>query len=108
MTTYWAILERMRGSELRLTKMDDEIYQHFKREFPEFDPKETIDEDKMKSKEGKERWRNFMMGYEKTIEDYNFGTMLRADPKFEFGEKETIFGLKAGFMVAVELLTLAI
>lgn len=95
MTTYWAILEKMRGSMLRLTKMDDEIYEHFKREFPEFDPKETIDEDKMKSKEGKERWRNFMMTYEKTVEDYNFGTMLRLNPKFEYGEKETIFGLPA-------------
>lgn len=92
MTTYWAILEKMRGSKLRLTKMDDEIYGHFKKEFPEFDPKETINEDKMKSKEGKERWRNFMMTYEKTVEDYNYGTMLRSNPKFEYGEKETIFG----------------
>ena len=95
MTTYWAILEKMRGSKLRLTKMDNEIYDHFKREFPEFDPKETINEDKMKSKEGKERWRNFMMKYEKSVGDYNFGTMLRSNPKFEYGEKETIFGLQA-------------
>lgn len=95
MTTYWAILEKMRGSKLRLTKMDDEIYGHLKREFPEFDPKETINEDEMKSKEGKERWRNFMMTYEKTVEDYNFGTMLRSNPKFEYGEKETIFGSPA-------------
>ena len=93
MTTYWAILEKMKGSQLRLTKMDDEIYEHFKKEFPDFDPKETVDEDKMKSKEGKEKWRNFMMTYEKTIEDYNFGAMLRSNPKFEYTEKETIFGL---------------
>lgn len=92
MTTYWSILERMRGSRLRLTKMDDEIYEHFQREFPEFDPAQTINEDKMKSKEGKEKWRNFMMTYEKSIDDYNFGTMLRSNPKFEYGEKETIFG----------------
>lgn len=92
MTTYWAILEKMKGSQLRLTKLDDEIYDHFKKDFPEFDPTETINEDTMKSKEGKERWRNFMMAYEKKIDDYNFGTMLRANPKFEYGEKETIFG----------------
>lgn len=72
--------------------MDDEIFEHFCKEFPEFDPKDTIDENQMKSKEGKERWRNFMMTYEKTVDDYNFGTMLRANPKFEYGEKETIFG----------------
>lgn len=93
MTTYWSILEKIPGSKLRLTKMDDEILEHLKKDFPEFDPAETIDEDKMKSKEGKARWRAFMMEYEKKIEDYNFGTMLRASPKFEYGEKETIFGV---------------
>lgn len=85
----------MKGSRLRLTKMDDEIFEHFKKDFPDFDPTETIDEDKMKSKEGKEQWRDFMMTYEKTVEDYNFGTMLRSNPKFEYGEKETIFGLQS-------------
>lgn len=92
MTTYWSILERMRGSKLRLTKIDDEIYEHFKKEFPDFDPAATINEDEMKSKAGKERWRNFIMAYEKRVDDYNFGTMLRASPTTEYGEKETIFG----------------
>ena len=90
--TYWKLLEGIRGSKLRLTKMDDDIFEDFKQEFPEFDPTETIDEDKMKSKEGKEKWRNWMMKYEKRVEDYNFGTMLRSNPRFEYGEKETIFG----------------
>ncbi|KAL9631779.1 MAG: hypothetical protein Q9204_004074 [Flavoplaca sp. TL-2023a] len=102
MTTYWAILEKMKGSQLRLTKIDDEILEHFKKDFPEFDPKETINEDTMKSKEGKERWRNFMMAYEKKIDDYNFGTMLRANPKFEYGEKETIFAMRMQFY-AIEI-----
>ena len=93
MTTYWAILGKMRGSRLRLTKIDNDILEHFRRDFPEFDAAETINEDKMKSKEGKERWRNFMMAYEKKVDDYNFGTMLRSNPKFEYGEKETIFCL---------------
>ncbi len=105
MATYWAILEKMRGSSLRLTKMDDEIYEHFRKEFPEFDPRETIDENKMKSKEGKEKWRNFMMGYDKKVEDYNFGTMLRSNPKFEYGEKETIFGLRSATPWTAAMLT---
>jgi len=96
MTTYWSILEKMRGSKLRLTRMDDEIHEDFKREFPDFDPAATLNEDEMKSKAGKEKWRNWMMTYEKTIDDYNFGTMLRASPKFEYGEKETIFGMHDG------------
>ncbi|KEZ42306.1 hypothetical protein SAPIO_CDS6175 [Scedosporium apiospermum] len=91
MQTYWSILERVKGSALRLTRWDDEIYEHLKEAFPEFDPAETIDEDKMKSKEGKERWRNFMMKYDKKVGEFNFGTMLRSNPKFEYGREETIF-----------------
>lgn len=102
MQTYWAILEKVKGSTLRLTKMDDEIYEHMKKDFPEFDPAETINEDEMKSKQGKERWRKFMMAYEKKIEDYNFGTLMRSNPKFEYGEKETIFVPRMQFY-AVEI-----
>ncbi|KAI9766610.1 MAG: hypothetical protein M1840_006421 [Geoglossum simile] len=91
MSIYWGILEKMRGSRLRLTKMDNDIYEHLKRDFPGFNPAETIDEDKMKDKFGKEKWREFMMAYEKKVGDYNFGTLLRSNPKFEYGEKETIF-----------------
>ena len=92
MTTYWALLENRKGSTLQLTKIDNDILEDFKQTFPDFDPAATIDEDKMKSKEGKEKWRNFMMKYEKTISDFNFGTMLRSNSRFEYGEKETIFG----------------
>ena len=95
MSTYWSILEKIPGSKLRLTKFDDEIYEHFKKEFPDFDATATINEDEMKSKEAKEHWRNFISAYEKKVEDFNFGTMLRANPKFEYGEKETIFGMSA-------------
>ncbi|KAF2840473.1 DUF757 domain-containing protein [Patellaria atrata CBS 101060] len=100
--TYWSLLQLRRGSELRLTRMDDDIYEHFKTEFPEFDPAETIDEDKMKSKEGKERWRNFINQYEKKVDDFNFGTMMRSNPKFEYGEKETIFVVRMQFY-AIEI-----
>jgi hypothetical protein len=105
MTTYWSILEKMPGSKLRLTRMDDQILQHLHDAFPEFDPAETIDEDKMKSKEGKERWRNFMNVYEKgdnKVEEYNFGTMLRRDAKSEYGEKETMFAVRMQFY-AIEI-----
>lgn len=105
MTVYWGILEKVPGSKLRLTRIDDEILDHLHREFPGFDPAETLDEDKMKSKEGKEKWRNFVTQYEKgenKIEDYNFGTMLRKNPKMEYGEKETILVLRMQFF-AIEI-----
>ncbi|KEQ98440.1 hypothetical protein AUEXF2481DRAFT_26817 [Aureobasidium subglaciale EXF-2481] len=91
MTTYWSILEKVPGSKLRLTKIDDEIYEHFKKEFPDYDAKATINEDEMKSKAGKDRWRNFINQYENKVDDYNFGTLLRSNPAFEYGQDETIF-----------------
>lgn len=94
MSTYWAILEKVPGSKLRLTKLDDEIYEHLMADFPEFDPAKTIDEDEMKSKTGKERWRKFLMAYENKVDDYNFGTMMRGNPKWEYGQDETIFGMR--------------
>lgn len=72
--------------------MDDAIYEHLKTDFPEFDPAATINEDEMKSKTGKERWRKFMMVYEKKVDDYNFGTIVRTNPKKEYDEEGTIFG----------------
>lgn len=92
LTTYWAILEKVRGSTLKLTKIDDEIYEHLMKDFPEFDPAKTIDEDEIKSKTGKERWRKFMMAYEKKVDDYNFGTIVRVTPSAEYAEDNTIFG----------------
>lgn len=46
----------------------------------------------MKSKEGKERWRNFMMAYDKKVDDFSFGTILRTSPDVEYGQDTTIFG----------------
>lgn len=93
MEIYWQLLEGIPGSKLKLTKIDDEIYDHLKQEFPDFDPAATINEDSMKSKEGKERWRNFVNQYEKKVDDYNFGTMLRANAKEDYGKDTTIFGM---------------
>ena len=98
METYWKILEKVPGSKLRLTKIDE----HLKKDFPEFDAAATLNEDEMKSKQGKERWRKFITEYEKKIEDYNFGTMLRADPKTEYSQEGTIFAVRMQFY-AIEI-----
>jgi hypothetical protein len=108
MATYWSLLENIPGSKLRLTRLDDDIYDHFKRHFPEFDVASDIHEDEMKSKEGKEKWRKFIGEYEKTVDDFNFGTMLRINPRMEYGEKETIFGRLRPFAKMFELSQLAV
>lgn len=97
MQTYWSILEKVKGSSLRLTKIDEDIYAHLQEAFPDFDPAKKIDEDEMKSKSGKQRWRDFMMQYEKKVDDYNFGTMVRNDAKAEYDEDTTIFGKHTKF-----------
>lgn len=94
--TYWNILGKRAGSALRLTSKDDEIYEHLIKEFPEFldnDFKEArvIDENKMKSVDGKKRWRAFMNVYEKTVDDFNFGTLLRTQVNQEYSQENTIF-----------------
>jgi len=47
--------------------MDQEIYDHLLETFPDFDPKKLLNEDEMKSKSGKEKWRKFLMRYEKKV-----------------------------------------
>ncbi|KAJ5201969.1 Protein PBDC1 [Penicillium cinerascens] len=100
--TYWAILEKVKGSQLRLTKMDDEIYESFMKEFPDFDPAATLNEDAMKSKAGKEKWRKWVNQFEKKIEDYNFGTIIRNRADQEYEQHNTIFGVRMQFY-AIEL-----
>lgn len=85
--------------------MDGDIYEDLMKTFPEFEDKENLrilDEEKMKSKEGKERWRNFVMGYEKSLTDYNFGTLIRTNCDKLYAEDNTILVLRTQF-VALEI-----
>ncbi|ANB11769.1 hypothetical protein AWJ20_4591 [Sugiyamaella lignohabitans] len=103
--TYWNLLEKVPASSLRLTKIDDEIYEHLLKDFPEFENTEyglIINEDEMKSVTGKARWRKFMNTYENTVDDFNFGTLLRTNSKGEYSEENTIFVPRMQFY-AVEI-----
>ncbi|KIP10797.1 hypothetical protein PHLGIDRAFT_28275 [Phlebiopsis gigantea 11061_1 CR5-6] len=100
--TYWNLLEKVPPANLKLTKQDDEIYEHFKRDFPEIfvEPYERItklDEDMMKSKEGKEKWRKFIESYKDTVKDYNFGSLIRTNARDEYSETNTIFTTRIQF-----------
>lgn len=59
---------------------------------PPHDKLVKLDEDWMKSKDGKERWRNFIEAYKEKVKDYNFGSLIRTDARDEYGERNTIFG----------------
>ncbi|TFK52838.1 DUF757-domain-containing protein [Heliocybe sulcata] len=100
--TYWNLLEKIPPRQLKLTKLDDEIFDHVMKDFPELaqEPHEKItkiDEEWMKSKEGKERWRKFIEAYEKKVKDYNFGSLIRTDAREEYAELNTIFVTRIQF-----------
>jgi hypothetical protein len=106
METYWSLLQNIRGSTLRLTRFDDEILGHLHSIFPDFDPAKELDEDAMKSPEGKRMWREFMNVYEKgekEVKDFNFGTLLRKGPRMGCDkEEEVIFAVRMQW-VAIEI-----
>ncbi|TFK68166.1 DUF757-domain-containing protein [Pluteus cervinus] len=105
--TYWNLLEKVKPEDLRLTKLDDEIYEHTLETFPELKEDNyakliKLDEDWMKSKDGKERWRVFIESYKGKVTDYNFGSLIRTDAREEYGEHNTIFVTRIQFY-AIEI-----
>jgi len=105
--TYWNLLEKIPPRELRLTKLDDEIYEHAISTFPELTANDyagfvKLDEDWMKSEDGKKRWREFINAYEKKVKDYNFGSLIRTDARGEYSETNTIFVTRIQFY-AIEI-----
>ncbi|EIW53461.1 DUF757-domain-containing protein [Trametes versicolor FP-101664 SS1] len=102
--TYWNLLEKVNPRDLKLTKIDDEIFEHATTAFPELLENDhaklsVIDEEWMKSESGKTRWRDFIQSYEKKIKDYNFGSLIRTDARQEYSETNTIFVTRIQFYV---------
>ena len=79
-------------------RIDDEIFADLSEKFPEvvqppYEKLVKLDEDWMKSEEGKKRWRDFIEAYKDKVKDYNFGSLIRTDSMGEYGEMNTIFGM---------------
>lgn len=70
-------------------------------EFPELveNPEriKALDEDIMKDANGKERWRKFIAAYEKRVDDYNFGSLIRTDAAGEYSQVNSIFVTRMQF-----------
>jgi hypothetical protein len=113
--TYWNLITKVKPSSLhRLTKCvpslssspqtdvwwdryDDEIVEAFTAAFPEIvgddERIKKVNEDEMKSADGKARWRACMKSFESHPElDYNFGSLVRADCEKDYSEENSIFG----------------
>lgn len=102
--TYWTLLQKFGPKRLSLTKVDDELYNDLLATFPEFEggKLQTIDENEMKSKTGKEKWRVFCNRYETKVPDFNFGTLLRLNAGEGYTQDNTMFAVRTQFY-AVEI-----
>lgn len=74
---------------MRLTPNDDVIYSHFRQDFPDLNV-DVINEDELKSAAGKAKWRPFCEKFKNIVEDYSFGTLMRADAKDEYTDANTL------------------
>lgn len=79
------------GIPLLLRRIDDEIYEDFELTFPEINVA-RLNEDHFKSSDAKEKWRPWINKYEKRVNDFNFGTLLRIDPTEDYTKENTMFG----------------
>ena len=99
--TYFKLISSIDPSKVKLTRLDDEIYNHFKSQFPHIDLLQlNVDQD-FKSKTAKEEWRAFLSKYE-TVADHNFGTLLRIRSDQEYTEENTFFVTRIQFY-AIEI-----
>lgn len=82
---------------LRLTPIDDLIYKAFREEFPTLDVR-IIDENDLKSKKEKDKWRPFCERFKTLLEDYSFGTLLRSDAEENYSEENTMLVTRIQFL----------
>ncbi|KAF8566022.1 hypothetical protein P879_08450 [Paragonimus westermani] len=73
---------------LRLTRMDDVIYEEFNNTFPDLDVS-VISEERLKSPESKVIWREFCNKFVDQLEDYNFATLFRLDASKGYDPQNT-------------------
>ncbi|KAK9509546.1 hypothetical protein O3M35_006842 [Rhynocoris fuscipes] len=98
---YFNILCSVDPKSLRLTPHDDKIYSLFRQEFPDLDVR-LLNEDEMKSVDGKKKWREFCETFKEEIEDYNFGTLVRKDVTGDYTEENSILITRIQFF-AIEI-----
>merc|ERR1712198_393732 len=98
---HYSLISSIDPTFLKLTPVDNEIYKKFKDEFPNVNLA-MINEDEMKSEAGKKVWREFCESFKGTVEDYNFGTLLRLDPTADYNPENTILVPRIQFL-AIEI-----
>lgn len=85
---------------LKLTPYDDQIYQTFREDFPNFNVGK-VSENELKNPSAKHKWRSFIEKFNK-LEDYSYGTLMRADASQDFGPHNSILIVRIQFW-AIEI-----
>ncbi|XP_003487356.1 protein PBDC1 [Bombus vosnesenskii] len=98
---YFNILCSVDPKFLKLTPHDEQIYKTFRDAFSDLKV-DKINEDELKSPEGKMKWRPFCEQFKGLVEDYSFGTLLRADCEGDYSEENSILTTRIQFY-AIEL-----
>ncbi|CAH0380551.1 unnamed protein product [Bemisia tabaci] len=98
---YFNILCAVDPKLLKLTPHDEIIYTSFRNEFPDMKV-DIINENELKSPEQKEKWRPFCENFKTVVENYSFGTLLRADCKEDYSESNSFIVPRIQFL-AIEL-----
>ncbi|KAK2143158.1 hypothetical protein LSH36_872g01060 [Paralvinella palmiformis] len=99
--TYFNLISAVDPMFLKLTRVDDVIYQTFREDFPDLDVR-IVNDDELKSKEGKEKWREFCNKFEGKVEDFNMGTLLRLDCGNDVSDENTTLVPRIQFL-AIEI-----
>ena len=98
---YFNLLCSVDPKFLKLTPHDEQIYKCFREVFHDLKV-DKVNEDELKSSEGKAKWRPFCEQFKGFIEDYSFGTLLRADCDQDYSEENSILTTRIQFY-AIEL-----
>eukprot|EP00180_Rhodochaete_pulchella_P000754 Plantae.Rhodophyta-Rhodochaete_pulchella.ctg15851.p2 GENE.Plantae.Rhodophyta-Rhodochaete_pulchella.ctg15851~~Plantae.Rhodophyta-Rhodochaete_pulchella.ctg15851.p2 ORF type:complete len:138 (-),score=24.12 Plantae.Rhodophyta-Rhodochaete_pulchella.ctg15851:380-793(-) len=99
---HWLLLTHLPADSIRITGSDDEIYDAFRKEFPDFRV-DRVSEAEMKSADGKASWRAFLDGFVKErVPDFNFGTLLRLDYSGKYDDDNTTLVTRGQFY-AIEI-----
>lgn len=85
---------------LKLTPYDNQIYQIFREDFPNFNVGKVHDGD-IKGPAAKQKWRAFIEKFNK-LDDFSYGTLMRADASQDFGEHNSILVVRIQFW-AIEI-----
>uniref|UniRef100_A0A8D0H698 Polysaccharide biosynthesis domain containing 1 n=1 Tax=Sphenodon punctatus TaxID=8508 RepID=A0A8D0H698_SPHPU len=98
---YFNLISSVDPKFLKLTKVDDQIYTEFRKNFGDLKI-DVLDPEELKSEPAKEKWRPFCMQFDGVVEDFNYGTFLRLDCTEDYTEENTIFATRIQFF-AIEI-----